>query len=173
MKHPFDDLTDGELAEMVEWCQKYFSPRVDIDPCKYDSDTTCMRGEPNCEECEEWKWSKGDWIWYRGKIHVISTEPDLFFQELNIQEVVPLPLAHQWDDLVTELGYWEVEDHLQLFIVYRAVGKEPVEGEHPNPHYRRFLAFSMIEGGYQQIHHPRIRDGKIIRTKVIESGSGQ
>lgn len=160
MTHPFDDLTEEELKELVDFCQKYFF---------------------SCSNCgdhhgEDWEWKKGDWFYYKDKAYLVINVTGVKHKKIHswgpggttslknffpTDPIIPLPLAHQWDQLffTTTEGQRYAHDTYddegddvppEWFFRY-VVEREIYTTTHDNPHYRRFLAFrKVIENGSAQ-----------------------
>jgi hypothetical protein len=81
MVHPWSDLTPEELMDFIDFCRDWFTF---IDP------------ETEQPEGLDWRWKKGDWYWYQGKIDCTAGS----IHKTTDRQLVPLPLAHQWPDII-------------------------------------------------------------------------
>ena len=168
--HPWDDLSEDEIDEMVEFCQDHFISRRKWcgHKLKYDPEGS-EDGEPLwfCEECDYgwwgtspkkenpglWEWQKGDWFWYDNGIWLIdhidgekiyAKGPGgrvSFFNFLPSDPIVPLPLAHQWMPLIYEAH----EKKREVFLMLGKDGQYHVArvstgSSHKNPHFACFMA---------------------------------
>lgn len=113
--HPFSDLTEEELQELVDFCRELFI-RPQCDLCKEiptpphtihgDGKKVWKTGDK--WEGQEWKWQKGDWFYYNNGVWLIEVIKDdaiyahgpggivPIFNLLPTDPIVPLPLSHQW-----------------------------------------------------------------------------
>lgn len=111
--HPWHDLAEAELKEMVEYCRElFYTPKYKSGCAKcghvdwiHKSHSHCEAPDCRCdklvkEEIEQdgirWDWMRGDWQIHETKLYtpqewiVLVTDPD------RTVRGIPLPLAHQW-----------------------------------------------------------------------------
>lgn len=106
LDNPFDNLTDEEIKEMVEFCREYFQPKHEyVGDCELNSGGLGR----TIQTTTSWDWKKGDWYWQenpRGRddsIGLVDEHIILYFDHIEDEpQPIPLPLIHQWMELLPE-----------------------------------------------------------------------
>lgn len=143
--HPFSDLTEEELAEMVAFCRAIFLSS-NLGPY--------LPGAVPAHV--EWKWKKGDWRYYElGQGKHIEVVESLYAQDIvtgesqerDFGECIPLPLIHQWLKLIMKDYY--LKPHGDGWVIGRLRHDENCELPlpivvHRNAHFAGCRAFKEV-----------------------------
>lgn len=130
MSTPFDDLDPEELKKLVDFCQDFF-----LDGLK-------------------WEWKRGDWYVTFRKCHpggevVINSikllDYDPWMNQRPPSDAVPLPLAHQWLQVINRDGnHIELKPYGVGFFQARCLDPETKGIVHKNAAYACFLATEVL-----------------------------
>lgn len=160
-EHPWSDLSEEELKEMVAFCRDFFKTDLyEEEPWGVNSEHTVTLGQDKTY----WDWKKGDWAFTEedGVVLVVGLEhgyvkysrlgkivderTDYGWEKMD---PVPLPLAHQWmlmEEWREDMNLvppWKGE--LEKFPwFYVKSDRHKVFSQHENPHYSCYLAFRGI-----------------------------
>lgn len=155
MTHPWDDLEEVKLEEMVEFCRKLFVGYKTEPLVKYGGKGREVIGnEFRVKGAIQWTWKKGDWAFFKGEIVLVTgaghgyityTRPGISITHVDSRtdygwrDAVPLPLVHQWMELYVQLEDTVVSEITLLDGIWEFWGNE-----HKNPHIVGYLTFMKV-----------------------------
>lgn len=164
-EHPWNDLSQEEVKEMVRVCRKWFAAQ--LDPEKIPFGVPYSIGEP---PIIPWEWKMGDWFWFGKEFWIViavgskdriyargSKGSESYANFLPSDGIIPIPLAYQWDQFAYQNDVQFINDENSSITYQREEGEpqfKSYSGDHSNPHFRRCIAYKkMGEIVEKQISH--------------------